>query len=182
MYPNLYITNYCDQRCIPFQNITRLTETEAFLLADNLSQHVEPSFTSFSRFQRSDFPGYYEKRLRTETWLYDSFLKLGGKPIIKSPLYFVLGESTFLETWYKSGRKTRLLLDDISSAEVSFTIGDSMGIIDSVNRMEPLNKDMLYDFFKGKSQDIFTFLNDLNKNNRYIEVQLWNDSYIDNLI
>ncbi len=178
MYPNIYITNYCDERCKPFHNITQLTESEAFLLADNLSQYVEPAFTSFCRFQKKDFPGYYEKRLRTEKWLYDSFLKLGGKPIIKSPLYFVLGESTFLDAWYKNGRQTRLLLDDISQTEVSFTIGDSMGIIDSDNRMEPLTKDMLYDFLLERSKDIFAFLNELNQKNRYIEVQLWNDSYI----
>lgn len=39
-------------------------------------------------------------------------------------------------SWYK----TQHLLDDISKTEVSFTIGNSMGII------EPLNKDRLYDF------------------------------------
>lgn len=181
MYPDLYITNYCDKRCKPFHNFTQLTESEAFLLATDLSQHVESSFTSFSRFQKSDFPGYYKKRVRTEKWLYDSFLKLGGKPKNSSPLYFVLGESTYLDSWYKNGRKTQLLLDDISQTEISFTIGDSMGIIDSDNRLEPLNKDMLHDFLLEKSQDISSFLNDLNKNNRYIEVQLWNDSYITNL-
>lgn len=178
MYPGLYITNYCDKRCNSFHSITRLSESEALLLADDLSQHVEPSFTSFSRFQRSDFPGYYKKRVRTEKWLYDSFLALNGEPKTSSPLYFVLGESTYLENWYKNGIKTQLPLDIISPSEISFTIGDSMGIIDKEDRIEPLTKEGLLDFISNKSNDIFSFLHDLNKNNRYIEVQLWNDSYI----
>jgi len=43
---------------------------------------------SFNRFK--DFVNYYPRRIATEKWLYDWFLRLGGEPKIKHPVCFVL--------------------------------------------------------------------------------------------
>jgi hypothetical protein len=179
---NLYITNYCDKKCSPLSSITRLPIKEAYSLAKKLSQYTCTSFTSFSRFSDKDFDGYYKKRIRTEKWLYNSFIALGGKPKNAQPLYFVLGESTYLNNWFENGIKTKLLLSDIDSADISFTFGDSMSKMDSEDRMDPFNKESLFNFIYETTSDVNSFLNELNKQNRYIEVQLWNDVYVKELI
>lgn len=178
MTDDLYITNYCDKRCSILSSITRLPVKEAYSLANKLSQHAGDSFTSFSRFTERDFDGYYKKRLRTEEWLYNSFIELGGKPQSHHPLYFVLGESRYLNAWFENGITTRLLLRDIDPADVSFTFGDSMAKMDSEDRKNPFNKASLFDFIYETASDASSFLKELNHQNKYIEVQLWNDLYI----
>jgi hypothetical protein len=175
---NLYITNYCDKRCSPLSSITRLPTPDAYSLAKKLSQNISPSFTSLSRFSDNDFDGYYKKRLRTEKWLYDEFIALGGKPQSAHPLYFVLHESTYLNNWFENGIQTKLLLNEIDSADVSFTFGDSMSKMDAADRMNPFSKQTLFDFIYKSTDDALSFLNELDRRNRYIEAQLWNDKYI----
>jgi hypothetical protein len=175
---NLHITNYCNTRCSPADSLTKLPPEDAYKLAKQLSQHTSTSFTSFSRFSDTDFDGYYKKRIRTEEWLYSSFIALGGKPQSAHPIYFVLGESTYLNQWFEHGLQTRLLLDDIDSADISFTFGDSMSTMDSADRTNPFDKESLFHFIHETTADIPSFLSDLDKQNRYIEVQLWNDTYV----
>lgn len=182
MIEDLYITNYCDKRCSPLNSITRFPVKDAYSLAKSFSQYAGTSFTSFSRFTDKDFDGYYKKRIRTEEWLYNSFMALGGKPKSTRPLYFVLGESSYLNEWFENGIKIKLLLGDIDSEDVSFTFGDSMSKMDSGERMDPFNKELLLKFIREKTDDIISFLSDLNKHNRYIEAQLWNDIYVKELI
>ncbi len=179
---NLYITNYCDKRCSPLTSITRLSTEDAYSLAKKLSQYTGASFTSFSRFCEKDFDGYYKKRMRTEEWLYDSFIALGGKPKNANPLYFVLGESRYLNDWFENGIVTKLLLNNIDPADISFTFGDSMTKMDSEDRMNVFNKESLFNFIHANTCNVGSYLNELNKQNKYIEVQLWNDIYVNELI
>jgi len=179
---NLHITNYCDKRCTPMSSITRLPIKEAYSQAKKLSQYTGTSFTSFSRFSDKDFDGYYKKRIRTEEWLYNSFIGLGGKPENTHPLYFVLGENRYLNDWFENGIKTKLLYSDIEPADISFTFGDSMSKMDSDDRMSPFNKESLLNFINETTYDVISFLIELDKQNRYIEVQLWNDIYVKELI
>lgn len=181
MTDNLYITNYCNKNCSPLASITRLPIAEAYALAEKLSQYAGETFTSFSRFRNPDFDGYYKKRVRTEKWLYNSFVALGGKPENTAPVYFVLGESNYLNDWFENGTRTALLLKDIDSSDISFTFGDSMAKIDSKDRMDPFTKESLFNFIYKSSTDIVSFLNKLNKQNIYIEAQLWNDIYVKKL-
>jgi hypothetical protein len=175
---DLYITNYCNKKCSPLSNITRLPVKDAYSLANKLSQYTGDSFTSFSRFSENDFDGYYKKRIRTEEWLYNSFLALGGKPENAHPIYFVLGESTYLNEWFENGIKTKLLLADIDPVDISFTYGDSMSKMDSMDRMNLFNKELLLKFIHESTDDVNSYLKELDSQNRYIEVQLWNDIYV----
>lgn len=182
MFQELYITNYSDRRCKPFNSITRVSVKEADALAEKLSQYSGNKFTSFSRFTSNDFDGYYKKRLRTEEWLFNSFISVGGKPKNAHPIYFVLGESKYLHEWFEDGMKIQLALNRIDPDDISFTFGDSMSIMDHQDRMDLFNKESLENYLKEKTNDVFSFLDDLNQHNRYIEVQLWNDVYIKGLI
>jgi REP element-mobilizing transposase RayT len=179
---NLYITNYSDKRCSPLSSITRLSVEEAYSLAKKFSRYTSTSFTSFSRFNDTDFDGYYKKRVRTEEWLYNSFVELGGKPENPQPLYFVLGESRYLNDWFENGIKTKILLKDIDPAHISFTFGDSMSKMDSPDRMNVFNKESLLNFILKATEDVTSFLKELDKQNRYIEVQLWNDIYLEEVV
>ncbi|WP_310830966.1 hypothetical protein [Paenibacillus pedocola] len=178
MSQSLYITNYCDKRCSPADSLTKLPVSDAYSLAKELSQYTSTTFTSFSRFCDRDFDGYYKKRIRTEEWLYSSFIALGGNPQSAHPIYFVLGESTYLNQWFDHGLQTKLLLNDIDPADISFTFGDSMSIMDSADRMNPFTKESLFQFIHETTSDITSFLKDLDQKNRYIEAQLWNDTYV----
>lgn len=182
MLDKLNITNYSDRRCRPFKSITRFSSKEVYVLAEELSQYSGNKFTSFSRFNENDFDGYYKKRLRTEEWLFNSFISVGGKPKNAHPLYFVLGESKYLNEWFEDGMKFQLALNKIDPYDISFTFGDSMSIMDQKDRMDLFNKDSLASFVQEKTNDVFIFLNDLNQHNKYIEVQLWNDVYVEDLI
>lgn len=179
---NLHITNYCDRRCSPFHSITRLSSEEAYALAENLSQYSGDAFTSFSRFKKNDFDGYYNKRLRAEEWLYHSFISLGGKPKNAHPHYFVLGESNYLNHWFAEGLRTKLAINEIDPDDISFTFGDSMSILDREDRMDLFNKETLQIFLQERTSDVHAFLNELNQQNRYIEAQLWNDVYIEDIV
>lgn len=167
MTGDLYICNYCDRRCTPLRSITRLPVKDAYSLAEVLSQNAGNSSTSFSRFTEKDFDGYYKKRKRTEKWLYNSFIEIGGRPKKEQPLYLVLGESRYLEAWYENGIKTKLLLKDINPEDISFTYGDSMSKMDSEDRTHPFNKESLFEYILKYNSNIGSFIKELDKQNEY---------------
>lgn len=174
----LQIVNYCDRRCAPFQSITRLGREDALRLAESLAQNRTEAFTSFSRFARGDFIGYYALRLRTEAWLHARFVAQGGRPRTAHPLYFVLGKSDYLRGWYQEGEARQLALDAIAPCDISFTIGDSMSQMDRPGRLDLMTKDTLFAHIEATGQSPAAFLAAMNEKNRYVEVQLWNDEYV----
>lgn len=171
----LFIINYCSDGCDPMKSITQLNESEAYKLAKKLSE--ENKGTSFNRFG-DYFKYYYPKRIRTEKWLYDWFIKLGGKPMTKHPIYFVLNGSEYLNEWFGKGKVTRLQLEEIESCDISFTFGDSMSMMDKEGRRDPVTKEVLYDMIRRHNGDVERFLNAVCKDFNYIEVQLWNYRYL----
>ncbi len=169
---DLYIVNYRNPSCAPLQSITRLPEAEAFALAKMLSANHQG--TAFGRF--ADFVHYYPKRIRTERWLYEHFLALGGEPATEHPLYFVLQGSEYLNGWFDNGSVTKLPLAAIDAKHVSFTLGDSMSKMDKPERRDPFLKDSLFERI-GHSGGVDRFLREIKAQYNYVEVQLWQDAY-----
>lgn len=101
---DIYIVNYCKQGCTPFKSITRLNKDKAFEYAKEL-YNGNPT-TSTRRFGK-DFEWYYPKRIRTEKWLYDHFIELGGQPTARHPIYFVLQGCDYLNNWFDNGQFTK---------------------------------------------------------------------------
>lgn len=176
---NIYIVNYCSPDCMPLKSITQLYETKAFEFAKELS--INNSGTSFNRFG-NDFKYYYPKRIRTEEWLYDRFVALGGKPMTQHPVYFVVNGSDYLNEWFGGGRITKLLLNDIDSKDISFTFGDSMSKMDKPERKDPFLKETLFGLIEKYDSNIDLFINDICRGFNYIEAQLWNDKYFKDCI
>lgn len=170
----IYIINYCSAGCEPLKSITQLNEANAFDFANELS--VNNSGTAFNRF--NDFINYYPKRIRTEEWLYDCFVSLGGKPTTRHPYYFVLHGSDYLNKWFGEGKITKLLLNDINTKDISFTFGDSMARMDNPKRKDPFLKETLLELIKKYENNLDLFISNMCQDYHYIEVQLWNDIYL----
>lgn len=169
----LYILNYCSPDCDPFRSITRLSEHEAYAKAKELAESFQG--TAFGRF--ADFENYYPKRIRTEKWLYESFLEMGGRPQTQHPLYFVLQGSEYLDGWFGKGTITRLNLSKIDEGHVSFTFGDSMAKMDKPERRPPFLKSALERKI-GECGGVDQLLESVKERYTYIEAQLWSDEYI----
>jgi hypothetical protein len=57
-----------------------------------------------------------------------------------------------------------------------------MSRMDSKERRDPFNIEALTLFINETAVDINSYLTELDKQNRYIEAQLWNDEYLKNFL
>lgn len=170
----LFITHYCEQGKLPFHSITRLSREDAFLIAGELSKDCKSERNRFGE----DFIGYYPHRMRTEEWLYHSFLKSGGKPQNDHPLYFVLCESERLHQWFGNGDRIRTPLSIIASEYISFTYGDSMSVVDKIKERKLVRKEELIQDIMTSGLNIIEYMQKMKEKHGYIEVQIWNDECI----
>lgn len=170
----LYIVNYCHPNCIPLKNICRLPKKEAFMLAYEMATQ-NPDTTAFYRF--ADFNNYYSHRMKQDEYLYNEFISLNGKPKEKHPLSFVLQGSEYLDNWFENGIITKVLLRDVPSEYISFTLGDSGATIQKNKKITMYTKEKLLQILREYEGTIGGFMDDVVKNYHYIEVQLWNDEY-----
>lgn len=170
----LYIVNYCHPDCSPLFSITRLPEAEAYAAAKELAEQFKG--TAIGRF--ADFHHYYPERIRTEKWLHERFVLLGGEPETEHPLYFVLNGSEYLDEWFGRGNVTRIPLEAIDARHVSFTFGDSMAKMDRPERREPFRKEALFEMIEAYDGGIDGFFEEIARQWHYIEVQLWSDTYL----
>ena len=173
----LNIVQYCHSQCFPLHSITELPEAEAYQMAEKLGKN---NGTAFYRFK--DFVNYYPRRIKAEKWLYEWFLKLGGEPKTEHPLYFVLEGSNFLDEWFDRGKIIKLPLSRINEKHISFTLGDSCAKYDKKNRRDPFLKNELYKIIEEHGGDIENYLKTIEKEYSYIECQLWDKSYLNDII
>lgn len=173
---SLYLVHYCHPSCEPFQNIMRLPKAEAFSLAEGLAKE-HPDTTAFYRF--ADFAHYYPRRLAADKFLYESFLRLGGRPRERHPLSFVLQGCGYLESWFGNGPSYRVPLGGIPPDRVSFTLGDSCAQYERTGTVRQLTVEQLLARMEGFSS-VEAFLRDISErwHCSYIEAQLWDDTVI----
>jgi hypothetical protein len=122
-YSPTYITHYYRRGTPPFQSLSSLPEDQALglmrLLADD---------TPFgARFK--DPERYLQNRRTSEAWVRSEFIRIGGRPQLDYPIYFVLGESQ----WLVKNAPDRSLhqaiqisLTAFDEGDLSFTYPDSM--------------------------------------------------------
>lgn len=121
-----YLTYYYKYGSKPFCSLTDLDDTVATQLMKEL--YVENSLL-WERF--SNPKQYMDARRYTEKWLLDEFIKRGGRPLSKTPLYFVFGESIWFNTNENTENKSlacqiQIPLEIFDEMEISFTYPDSM--------------------------------------------------------
>lgn len=174
---DLFLVHYCHPNCRPFQNIMRLPEKEAFLLAEKMAKE-NPDTTAFYRF--ADFANYYSLRCKVDAYLYDQFIRLGGKPKEKHPLSFVLQGCAYLEDWFGHGTAYQIKLGEIPSDCISFSLGDSCAQYEKTGMIRMLTKDQLLRQMSAFEGDAEKFAKYVLKEYSYIEAQLWDDRIIQN--
>lgn len=170
----IQIVNYCHKNCVPLKNIMRLPKEEAYQLAFEMAKNNEGS-TAFGRF--ADFEKYYPERMNVDRILYNSFVSLGGKPQNEHPLSFVLQGSEYLYQWFDKGYVTKIPLMNVPSDSISFTFGDSMATLKRTGKVEMIPKQELLESVRSYEGTLEEFINNINKQYGYVEVQLWNDKY-----
>ena len=168
----LYIVNYCHPSCVPLRNIMSLSKQEAFELAQEMSK--DSDCTSFGRF--ADFENYYPLRKRADEHIYNAFVSLGGKPMERHPLSFVLEGSEYLSNWFDKGKVTKILLKDIPSDYISFTYGDSAATFSRQGKVFVMTKEMILDSMRNFSGTIEQYMEEMQRKHYYIEVQFWGNS------
>ena len=166
-WDELVLINYCHPNCEPMKNVMRLPRAEAFALAKKMAAE-NPDTTAFYRF--ADFENYYALRERQDAFLYERFLRLGGRPLDKHPLSFTVGPSGYLKDWFAGGTETRLLLKTVPEDRVSFTVGDSGAVFGREGTVELLLKRDL-ERLVSQSGGFAAFLAGTGK--QYVEAQLW---------
>ncbi len=170
----LYIVNYSHNNCELLKNIMRLPEEQAFQLAAELARNNEGR-EAFWRF--ADFENYYPRRKDTDKILYESFVNLGGAPQNEHPLSFVLLGSNYLHKWFDNGIVTKIPLLNIPSNCISFTLGDSMSTLERIGKIEMISKEELLEMIRNHDGTLEEFMEKINEQHGYIEVQLWDDRY-----
>jgi len=165
----LCLVNYRHANSVPLKSIMQLPKEEAFALAKKL--YEENPCRAHNRFG-PNFHWYYEHRLRTEQWLHEQFISLGGKPQTQHPFYFVLHSCDEFRAFYNIGKKLQITLVDIDRSHVSFTFGDSCKFMDSPDRQAPFLKDQLLAHI-ALHGDVETFLRNTKEKYDCIEAQLW---------
>lgn len=179
----LYMTNYRETGGLPLRNIMRLPKEEAYKVAKRLSDKSTARNNRYGEY----FERYYQKRQRTEEWLYHQFLKGGGKPEIEHPIYFTLCECNSLGSFYGNEDQIQIPLKDIASEHISFTPRDSMHIKDmGITEGTVWNKNDFLNMMLESSRSVSDFIINLpaifGKPGSYIEAQLWSDEYIKHLL
>jgi len=180
------ITHYYHKNDLPFQRLTTLPDDEALLLMEQLS---EKSGLVYRRFKNP--PNYLSDRKITEKWLYDEFIKTGGNPKLKSPYYFVVEKSLWIEEGYNGeSLQIQIPVEKIDPSIISFTYSDSMV---SFWLGEQLGKPFYKHDYHGKVfslEEIKTIINvvgipndewktELSKKyDFFIEAQLWDEQPI----
>ena len=154
----------------PWKNIMNLPEQEAFRVAEELAAK-HPDTTSFGRF--ADFANYYPDRKRADEFVREAFVKLGGRPKLKHPYSFTLGECEYLQKWFDTEDKIVIDLSDVPDDQVSFTLGDSCALL--IHGVEPtvLTKAMLLEGINACGGSVEEYCKKSLGKYAYVEVQLW---------
>lgn len=170
---DLFLIHYCHPDCEPLKNIMRLPQEEAFRLAREMAAR-HPEASAFFRF--SDFENYYPRRMEADGILSAAFRSRGGNPVQTHPLSFALEGSDFLDHWFDRGQVLRLPLQCVPADQISFTLGDSLGMLDRTGGFIFLTLAELQARIAAHPEGATGFLRDMKQQYRYIEAQLWDDT------
>ena len=162
-------THYYSLESQPFMNILSASETVRCALIEQLAHNKNKVC---NRFRNAKW--YIQERSKLENWMYEEFIRIGGKPRVRHPQYLVLGKSDYLESCYgEDCGYITVDLNDISPMEVSFTICDSLAMF--------VTEDIDNKLYK--KEEIIAYMQEntitpekIDEQRKYIEVQIWNDS------
>jgi hypothetical protein len=98
-----FVCHYYEASQGPLHSLSDLEPTEAERVMDAIRREGK-SFAS----KRND--DYLTIRRDLEQRVRGLFMQKGGKPLRRSPHYFIVGESPWLKSWYQNGQELRVPL------------------------------------------------------------------------
>jgi hypothetical protein len=173
----IVLTHYCHKDLEPFMSISSYSEKTDEIIS-RLSQLKGKAYGRFRNYE-----WYFSQRKETEQWLYNGFIERRGIPKTTNPIYFVLGNSEYIQSCYGGDVKIyQVRLDDVPENEISFTLSDSMSIHVSGEERKVLTKKDLFEYIENQGTTLLNYITHLDKNHKYIEAQIWNNSYFAQLV
>ena len=181
MYPD-FISHYHLPDRPPFLSLSDLEGgIDNQIFQDMLNRHKWDE-----TYNRRFGLNYLETRVSVENKLRDLFIRRGGKPKRRYPIYFVLGESKWFQHLNTEHKVIRIPISELSNKSVSVTFPDSY--------MAMTNSKMLYYekvYFISEIQDFLseyglpkdevpkTYENYWKGDfERYYEVQVWDSDLL----
>ena len=169
---NLY--HYFERKIGPFVSISGMSIEDAMKIQSQLTTHFHKEY----RNQR-----YYERRQYLERHVRTLFIEKGGKPILDVPYYMIIGESSFLATWFEDSDYIMIPISEFDLQTISFTFGDTFPTFSPrvTDNMEYRKKVYFYDEILTLIQKYGLPQNTWDgtyESPCYVEVQVWNDTPI----
>lgn len=146
-------------------NICSLSDIEASQILDRLRRDSRPTLK----------PNHLARRRVTEEWLWAEATKLLGRSCEEHPTYFFLGDFSY----HGDPSRPAALVVPLSSFPtdaITFTLGDSMSVVEQPTRRVYNFDEMAAFFANGEVAARFGFSNASGLQPSFIELQLW-DSF-----
>jgi hypothetical protein len=117
-----YLTYYYSAGTVPFRSLSALPEKEAI----QIMKELYTDDAVWGRFK--DAFQYLRERREIEQWLRQEFIKKGGRPQKKYPIYMVMGTCEKLENYVPAEKlcKIQIPISQFKEEDISFTFMDSM--------------------------------------------------------
>lgn len=123
---------------------------------------------------------YMDSRITVEEIMFKLFTRKGGRPKLKYPYYFTLGERCKLLDGYKDGQYIKIPIKEFDLQTISFTYGDSFEVFFRMDAKHATRRKVytIYEINDVINQYGIEFFNEkyMNGVSKYIEMQVWDDN------
>jgi len=172
---NYYFYHYYEANIGPFRSLSQLSLPRANKIMADIKKNKD-LFAS----RRSD--EYLVVRRELEKVARRLFIEKGGKPINDYPHYMTLGESDWIKKWFLEGKELKISIEEFKEESISFTYGDlfpTMRYKDGKPYRETIYTRKELDYLIT-TYGLPQIWNNDGKDGpeRYIEVQIWDDTVI----
>ncbi|MEM7773630.1 MAG: hypothetical protein AAF327_24380 [Cyanobacteria bacterium P01_A01_bin.37] len=118
----MMLTHYHHEDDAPFQTLSALSNEDALNVISKLSDRAGLVYRRFREPEQ-----YLKQRREAESWVRQSFINKGGKPVSAYPHYLVVERATWIEEGYNGhSRAIQFPVSAFQPEQVSFTYPDSM--------------------------------------------------------
>jgi hypothetical protein len=148
-------------------NVCSLPDLEASRILDSLRRESRPTLKA----------NYLARRRCTEEWLAQAASKVRGRAIRQHPVYFFLGDFSYI---VDPSRPAALVipLSSLAPEAMTFTLGDSMSVMEEQQRRVYKLQEMAVLFHQGEAAAGFGLADKASFKTRFVEVQVWDRSSV----
>jgi hypothetical protein len=174
----LFLYHYFEKKIGPFKNLSDLHINEAQEVIEKIKKD-RPSSLAAARDEN-----YMKRRVDYEILAMKLFIEKGGKPLRRVPHYMVVGECSWLNSWYVEGDYVKIPIEEFDLNTISFTYGDMHPTFSPIVNDGKEYRKKLYTYEEIlKVIDKYGLPQEWNSDGRfgperYIEVQIWSDDVI----